>query len=72
MKNPVEAKIRIIARIVPVFQWRAGQRGTGVAYHIAVNGKNSYGGYTGEKLYICGFDDAEWVFVFRQETDRAP
>ncbi len=72
MKDPDAARIRRIGRIGPVFQWVAGQRGTGVAYHLGVNGKNSYGGYTGEKLYVCGFDDSETTLVFNQETDRAP
>lgn len=72
MKDPESAKITPIGRVGPAFMYRAGKRVQGVAYHIAANGKNSYGGYTGEKLHVCGFDAAEQALIFSEETDKAP
>lgn len=72
MKDPDAAQIRVIGRAGPEFIYRAGKRMPGVTYHLAVNGKNSYGGFTGEKLYVCGFDATEQTLIFSEETDRAP
>ena len=66
MKDPDAAKIRPIGRVGPAFQWKMGERVVGVNYAIAVNGKNSYGGYTGEKTYFCGFDSTETTMFFSE------
>ncbi len=72
MKDPDAAQIKLIGRVGPSFMYSKGKRIQGVTYHIAANGKNSYGGYTGEKLYVCGFDTTEQTLIFSEETDRAP
>lgn len=72
MKDPGSAKITPIGRGGPDFMYRSGQRVQGVTYHVAANGKNSYGGYTGEKIHVCAFDAAERTLIFTEETDQAP
>ena len=69
MKDPDAAKIRPIRRHGPTTVFIDGKFVHGIDYFVAANGKNSYGGYTGEKLFICAFDRAEMTLLRTSETD---
>lgn len=58
MKDPDAAKVGDGRRSGPALQYVKGHMKTyaGVSYMFKVNGKNSYGAYTGNKLYSCVLD----------------
>lgn len=70
LKDPDSAKIDPLGRVGPDYQYLMGERVAGVNYAISVNAKNSYGGYTGFKTYICGFDATESTLLFSEAQSR--
>lgn len=67
MKDPESARIKSISRAGPSLQRLAGRSFYGISYDMNVNAKNSYGAYTGEKLYNCVFAMDERTFLGSQE-----
>lgn len=63
MKDPESARITPAKRSGPSVDYFNGQRFNAVSYWVNANGKNSYGGYTGEKLHICSFDPGEKYII---------
>lgn len=57
-KDPDSVKIKDVTRIGPGKSFKM-DGSTVVRYAAQVNGKNSYGGYTGYKLAVCEFDLSE-------------
>ncbi|HEY3046819.1 MAG TPA: hypothetical protein VGJ72_05050 [Polaromonas sp.] len=71
MKDPEAARIGTVTRSGPgvdYFQMRTFQV---VIYFVNANGKNSYGGYTGEKLHMCSFDPSEKTIIRTRELGPA-
>ena len=62
MKDPEGARITEMKR-VGVRSFNLPNTPTGVAYLLSVNGKNSYGGYTGETPKVCIFSLDETKFL---------
>lgn len=63
MKDPAAALITPARRGGLTLQYDHGRTYPGVDYLLNINGKNSYGGYTGEKLWNCVFNENETVLV---------
>lgn len=62
MKDPEGARITELKR-VGVRRFDLPNTPTGVTYLLTVNGKNSYGGFTGEEPKICIFSLDETKFL---------
>lgn len=62
MKDPESARITNVSRL-GVQYYNIPNTPPGVTYTALVNGKNSYGGYTGEDSKICIFSLDETKFV---------
>ncbi|MFN9470933.1 hypothetical protein [Acidovorax sp.] len=61
LKDPESARVGAVARAKgpsPDYETAKGWFPS-VSYTVSVNAKNSFGGYTGSKLWICSFDVAE-------------
>ncbi len=67
MKDPEAAKIKDIKRSGVSQQYHRGKTFAGVTYTMNVNGKNSYGGYVGERLYSCVFDSTETTYMYSKD-----
>lgn len=67
MKDPAAAQIKDIARSGVSLQYHQGKSFYGVTYMMNVNGKNSYGGYVGERLYSCVFDATEAKYLYSKD-----
>lgn len=72
MKDPESTRIKSVSRSGVALQRLAGRAFYGVSYHMNVNAKNSYGGYTGEKLYNCVFALDEKTYLGSQELAPWP
>lgn len=72
MKDPESTKIKSVSRGGTALQRLAGRVFYGISYNMNVNAKNSYGGYTGEKLYNCVFSLDETTFLGIQEIAPWP
>lgn len=59
MKDPGAANMGTVSRLSSDVDYFNGQTFNVVSYAANANGKNSYGGYTGEKLQICSSDPDE-------------
>ena len=59
MKDPGAAQLGEVLRLGPAVDRVNGSDFQVVNYAANVNGKNSYGAYTGERLHLCAFDSAE-------------
>lgn len=58
LKDPESARVGEVSRAAgpaPDYETSAGWFPS-VSYTVTINAKNSYGGYTGNKLYACSFD----------------
>ena len=71
MKDPESARITPAKRSGPSVDYFNGERVNVVSYWVNANGKNSYGGYTGEKLHICSFDPDEKRIIRTTEIGPA-
>jgi hypothetical protein len=65
MKDPEGARVKDVTRVGPSIDANGGLDAlvAGVDYSAIVNGRNSYGGYTGEKPWICVFDTTEATII---------
>jgi hypothetical protein len=63
MKDPESARIGDVSRVGAANSYYAGKNYQAVSYTALVNGKNSYGGYVGEKPYYCEFSMDEKTFM---------
>ena len=61
LKDPESARVGEVSRAAgpaPDYESSVGWFPS-VVYTVTINAKNSYGGYTGNKVYACSFDLAE-------------
>ena len=72
MKDPEAARITEGSRSGPHLDYANGRTFPSISYFFKVNGKNSYGAYTGEKLYTCSFDMAEKNLLYVREIGPYP
>lgn len=72
MKDPESTRIKSVSRAGRALQRLAGKSFYGVSYDMNVNAKNSYGAYTGEKLYNCVFSMDEKTYLGSQEIAPWP
>ena len=73
MKDPEAARISDGSRMGPDLQYLKGVGAyNGTSYTFKVNGKNSYGGYTGNKLWTCVYDLTETKFITANEVGGYP
>ncbi len=74
LKDPESAKISEGRRAGPSLDYVKGEMRTyaAVAYHFKVNAKNSYGGYTGNKLFSCVMDLEEKTILRVNEIGPYP
>jgi len=72
MKDPEAARISQGSRMGPSVGYASERIFPEVSYSFKVNGKNSYGAYTGEKLYTCSFDLAEKDILYIKEIGPYP
>ena len=71
MKDPESARMGEARRSRPDVDYFKGRSFHVVTYFVNANGKNSYGGYTGEKLHICSFDPDETRIIRTAEIGPA-
>ena len=71
MKDPESARMGEARRSRPDVDYFKGRSFHVVTYFVNANGKNSYGGYTGEKLHICSFDPDEKRIIRTAEIGPA-
>ena len=65
LKDPESARVGEVSRAAgpaPDYESSVGWFPS-VVYTVTINAKNSYGGYTGNKVYACSFDLAEQSIV---------
>ena len=73
MKDPEAARISAGRREGPALQFGQPELlPVAIEYYFKVNGKNSYGGYTGNKLYVCTFDLTETRLIAMREVGPYP
>lgn len=72
MKDPDAARISEGARGGPSVEYEDGRSYPVVRYFFKVNGKNGYGGYVGDKLYVCVYDLGEKRIVRIRESGAYP
>lgn len=72
LKDPEGARIKDVTRVGAANQYNNGPIFPGVTYTLIVNGRNSYGGYTGEKLHACAFTPDERTFSHTYEVGKWP
>lgn len=56
LKDPDSLKLGTVERRGPWYAYVGDQRVPARAYSVNANAKNTYGGYTGEKAYLCSVD----------------
>lgn len=71
MKDPDAARMGPGSRGGASLDYIEGRTVQVVTYFVNANGKNSYGGYTGEKLHMCSFDPTEKVMLRTKEIGDA-
>lgn len=71
MKDPESARMGTARRSGADVDYFNGRSFHVVTYTVNANGKNSYGGYTGEKLHICSFDPDEKRIIRTAEIGPA-
>lgn len=72
LKDPDSARIKDVKRGGAANDYFQGKFTPRVSYFLNVNAKNSYGGYTGEKLFSCVFTLDEKVLVRIHEVASFP
>lgn len=72
LKDADSARIKDVRRGGASMQYQDGRTFPGVSYFLTINAKNSYGGYTGEKLWTCTFDAAEKNLIRVREIGPSP
>ena len=72
LKDPETARIKSISRGGVSLVRHQGADLYAPVYHMNVNAKNSHGGYTGEKLYICVYAADERTWLYSQEISTWP
>lgn len=63
LKDEESARFGKSVRLGPAYDYFLGKTYRAVRYSMKINAKNSYGGYTGEKLWMCVFDETETKLV---------
>ena len=71
MKDPDAARVGAARRSGADVDYFNGRAFHVVTYFVNANGKNSYGGYTGDKLHICSFDPGETRLIRTAEIGPA-
>lgn len=72
MKDPEAARISEGGRSGPTLDYADGRTFPAISYYFKVNGKNSYGAYTGDMLYTCSFDLTEKNLLYAREVGPYP
>ena len=72
MKDPFAAQIGPVLRGGLAVQYQDGRTYNGVNYFLDINGKNSYGAFTGARLWVCVFDEAETALLRVREIGPVP